>query len=297
MITARFRGLAKSIIKPLRLKQIRKRWRKTESDFQIAFPGLYSVTMLPEITRYRAVVRMALDKGITWEPSVIFVHVPKCGGTSVLKALAHTSSTVFYSISQIEHHLKCQRPVGSVLSLDHMSLEILIESGLINQEKLSRLASFAIIRNPWDRLVSAFRHHTERRLPYDTTFETYVSLVVGSKWPTRLRNEIGLSHAQPASEWTKPDYWNGPNKLFRLENLPELHEFLGTDLGIANGLGHYNSKKTVKHSGCYCLNSELETAVRDWYAKDFLIGGYGIQRTKTSLCPQHAPAGHLDVNP
>ena len=65
------------------------------------------------------------------EREFVFVHVPKTGGISILNHLA----------PGVEPH-------GHPLARDYQKL--------LGQERFRRFFKFAVVRNPWDRLVSTF---------------------------------------------------------------------------------------------------------------------------------------------
>jgi len=80
---------------------------------------------------------------------VAFVHIPKCGGTSVRLQLAAIDSTCgrFYPV--VDH------PVLGKIHSSHIPLTFLRDQFLAEFEKIGRYQSFALIREPISRFASA----------------------------------------------------------------------------------------------------------------------------------------------
>jgi len=83
----------------------------------------------------------------------LLVHVPKTGGTCILR-------TLFRDVTRLPG--QCAHP--------HLS-EIIKQGGA----QLSDYFKFAFVRNPWDRLVSAYHHILEKRRDYQPLLRPYAS--------------------------------------------------------------------------------------------------------------------------
>lgn len=108
----------------------------------------------------------------------LFIHVHKCAGTSVRRALFHYQG---------------QERSPPVLALDHSSLPTMRRARYVKcryqipdwRERFK----FAFVRNPFDRMVSAylwFKHRQpERRLSYEFpgNFEAFVKLATNARLP------------------------------------------------------------------------------------------------------------------
>ena len=83
----------------------------------------------------------------------IFIHIPKCGGTTIRRVL---------------------KPVKPIWEIHGCAQEI---SDEIGKNKFASLQKFTVVRNPFDRLVSWFEHHTRTNQGegyYDEGFDTWV---------------------------------------------------------------------------------------------------------------------------
>lgn len=262
--------------------------RRMKSDFQVHLPQLSGLTLLVEKSFYARVVQEAKTRQGEWDQvDNLFLHVPKCGGTSTIAALRTVDSRIFYSHEQILKFLRKGLSPPRTISLDHMLIDILLDSGLLSEMRLGQLNTFSIIRDPWARIMSSFRHHSERRIPSETTFGDYVGMVVGKQWSTRFKNEVGLSHAQPARFWLRPSTWKGPKTIFRLEELATLDAFLHNQIGVSGALPRLNVKARHDDSRCYCLTDERAGEFTNWFGSDFALGEYSTERVNAARCGLH----------
>jgi hypothetical protein len=273
---------------PLLLQRLKKPWRRAVSNFQVSYPSFSNFTLGREQVEYKQLVRWVKKTAVTWEQTTtLFIHIPKCGGTSTLAALEGNDFRVFYSHRLLMKSLQKNLPAPRILSLDHMLLDVLVESELLGQRTLSSLESFTIVRNPWSRLVSSYRHHKGKRLPSSTSFSHYVNRIIGNVWETRFKNEVGLSHAQPAHHWVKPVTWSGPKTILHLEVPEEIQEYLRRTCQVYSPIPKLNVRSQNRELDCYCLSEELEREVIEWFRLDFEIGGYQTARPANSSCARH----------
>jgi hypothetical protein len=80
-----------------------------------------------------------------------FVHVPKCAGTSVRKQLAA------YDKYEGAFDAKVAHPTLGDVHLAHLPLDVLREHYPAAFDEVSRYRSFAVLRDPKDRFISAIR--------------------------------------------------------------------------------------------------------------------------------------------
>jgi len=93
---------------------------------------------------------------VNWEKNVLFIHIPKTAGISVRRWLC----------------MECLMD-----GYWHYTAQRLLTDGLLTQEQMDGLFKFAVVRNPWDRLISAyfcnFSHAGENWKKF-TTYHEYV---------------------------------------------------------------------------------------------------------------------------
>lgn len=176
-----------------------------------------------------------------------YVHIPKCGGTSIKKSL-------------------------SVELNGHPILSEMLELGLKKDTKV-----FTLCRNPYHRLVSAYeymkkwgeynRYFYELILFQYPTFESFVlgwlSVENCQKWP----------HFVPQFEFVNISN-DDINVLFvKLENIAVDWASIEAVTGVYNSMSHDNSTGEKDYSEYY-VNSEVENKVFNVYKEDFQRFGY-----------------------
>lgn len=220
------------------------------------------------------VAKLVRDEDIQWNQlQHLYVHVPKCGGTSIRHILQNAGFKYVSSTKALFSLVQETKPNGpTALTIDHMRTDLLIELGLVSPEFLNRVVSFASVRNPYSRLVSAYCHQSEARIvPRKLTIDRYLSRI--EKWPggTAFQNVFGLSHALPATYFLRPKLWSGPRKLLKLEQTRELEEFLEQIVGFSVSLPHARRQSSASQP----LLRPLDLArVSQIYAQDFQLLEY-----------------------
>jgi chondroitin 4-sulfotransferase 11 len=192
------------------------------------------------------------------EAGIVFIHVPKAAGTSVNAAL--------YG-----------RFVGHVRAVD-------VEHW--GSSAIRRLPRFSIVRNPWERLVSAYRF-ARRGSGIGGLIQA------GVRRPEQYRGPEFRSFEAFVREWLAPRRLKSVDPIFqqqhtfvcgaggqllvdhlgRVENLHSTLEFIKTALGTAVMLQRSNRSGTnVDYRHFY--TSELVDIVGELYCQDVQIFGY-----------------------
>ena len=184
---------------------------------------------------------------------VLFLHIPKAAGSSV-------SSSIY------------GQPVGHRYLRDYQR---------INPEQTNALYKFCIVRNPWDRLVSAYFYLMQggasitradqlfRRSvlwKYDT-FEKFVKA-----W---LSSEAAYSyfHFIPQFEYILDIERNiGADRIVRFEELSSQVSAVERDIGFSLELREGNQSYRQEYSKYY--DAEMIAIVESIYARDIELFGY-----------------------
>ena len=178
----------------------------------------------------------------------IFIHINKTGGSSIEKVLK--------------------------LNLEHKTALRKIEE--IGYEHWKKKFTFAVVRNPWDKVVS----HYHYRVQTDQTnlgtspvgFTDWVRLSYGQKDPLYYDKPIMF---MPQSDWVSDH--DGKiliNFVCHFENLNDDFSYVAKELGISVNLPHLKSSKHGHYSDCY--NEESRDIVANWFKKDIENFGYSF---------------------
>lgn len=210
---------------------------------------------------------------ISYDKRCIFIHIPKCGGTSIENIIwPHPEDRIESNLWMgfiSEFHNKYQ--TGGLQHL--LARQIRNEVGLGVFESFYK---FAIVRNPWDRIVSQFAYMQSR--PDLMNF-------VGMQPKTEFKNYLRLIKKRQHVQW-KPqldfilddDGTLLVDRICRLECLEnDLNEIFDV-LGVCRDRDkttHANRSKreSIDH---YYPDQESIEMVRDIYSKDIKFLNYSF---------------------
>lgn len=140
---------------------------------------------------------------------IVFVHVPKAGGTSIAAALGVEQNKAFL--------------------LAHATAEEVIE--LIFQDDWADFYSFAVVRNPWARYRSLYRYHRSGRyaalLGRNLSHQLASTLTIDDWFDYNIDSHFKSNwFGVPQSRWTEH-----VTDVFQLERLEDLVDRLESRLG------------------------------------------------------------------
>ena len=198
------------------------------------------------------------------DKSVLFVHIPKTGGSTIEAVFRSSGWRVQFRETRTSHpHL---RPLRRV-SPQHLHAPILRELFRVNRFDLV----FLICREP----VSRFRsEYAMRRSSEDGDFDAVEAW--WSQMSKRYRNNPCVldNHLRPQSEFLLPNA-----EVFRMESglsavVEDLNERF--DLSLTTDLPHHQSsvRRTGRPSSTVPISPKLRDQLNSFYAEDFRRFGY-----------------------
>ena len=188
-----------------------------------------------------------------YSKKIIFVHIPKTAGISVAKAI-----------------------FGDVSLEGHRS--IMFYKNLFNED-FSEYFTFSVVRNPWDRLYSAFKFlekggiNNHYRNAYEQYLEEYKDFedFVTNGLNKKMIYEI--MHFIPQSEFIcSKDGKIDVNYIARFENLKDDISKLSEKINNPIELDHHNSNKKVSYKEIY--TSDMIKKVEEIYKMDIINFNY-----------------------
>ena len=201
------------------------------------------------------------------ENKFIFIHIPKNSGSAMTKAILKT-----YRGSKIRYYQKTERH-GPNIGIDKMHLYYEVIDKFIPRKILNEYIKFCIIRNPYDRLYSAWNFIKERHGYSDVNDFVKYKLNKEFIYGKEIKQMDARVHYRPQYTFI----YDEKNKQFidyiiRYENLNEdLSKFnkkYNFDIRI------YGKDYKFKKSYINFFNKESLKKINELYKKDFLLLNY-----------------------
>lgn len=161
----------------------------------------------------------------------VFVHIPKCAGQSVELAFLADHGLDWDSRAPLLLRANDDPALGPP-RLAHLTAEEYIRYGHLSAAEFAEFYSFAVVRNPWARAVSLYRH-----LEPNVTFAGFVS-----DWlPAALRPGAERRwFVRPQTEFVLREGKIGVTDLLFFETLARDFPAMAQRAGLAAPLPHAN---------------------------------------------------------
>ncbi|ECQ7109952.1 sulfotransferase family protein [Campylobacter jejuni] len=190
----------------------------------------------------------------------IFIHVPKVAGTSIERVVFETDKWL----------------VGHVRALDYINQD---------KNKFESYFSFAFVRNPFDRMVSAFhylkkgggndydKNWANENLKDFDTFEQFVLALQNKNVKDKI---LSWQHFTPQYKFICDENKNIlVNFIGKLENINNDFKIVKNELNFDRNLIHSNSSKHEIFSNYY--NEKTYNIIAGLYKEDFALFDYDLE--------------------
>lgn len=194
-------------------------------------------------------------------PDLVFVWVPKNAGTSIVQALAPHGLRSFLSVDEI----KAGWDGRGMVTFGHLHYGQLHNLGLIPEDFFKNAIRVAVVRNPYDRLISLYEYHRSMGIVrMCETFRRYISILENRINPVGVHAHWGRSQANPQVEWMLPGMC-----LLRFERLQADFNALCAKLGLPRTALPWRNQ--TKRGGLlhYYSSTALVKRARALYRRDF----------------------------
>jgi hypothetical protein len=221
---------------------------------------------------------------------LLFIHIPKTGGTSIKAAFGefgpghtvvnHARRLATWAATNLNRQriMVLNGHVSLPLSSQHLTLNEIISLGLLSLDEIyNELTCFTVIRNPYSRVVSQWRHNRIRSYPDINNFI--------KEWlfnPRLKKSQDEMAHSRPQSAYLRLDpfyisSYNAPPNIYKLrfENLEADHlNFVKAHAEDCNLLPHRNKSQGPKLEYRNLLDSESRSLIERYYLDDLEEFGY-----------------------
>lgn len=210
---------------------------------------------------------------------IIFIHIPKTGGTSIINGLFNNGLT----------HNK-QNLIGLMISLDgnwrrssHCTAE---EINTIFPNIFDTYRVVTVVRNPFDRMVSEFYHLVRHKIRhpvignvYDLNFNEFIFRVYNNFQEIEkiqsYPDEDYFIHFLPQSRFLKiNNIFINDIKIYRFEKFEEIEK----DFNLLEKKNVNNIKEQKHYSLLYNLDSRK--MIEEIYSEDLQIFDYSFEVKK-----------------
>lgn len=203
---------------------------------------------------------------------IIFIHITKCAGSSIESMFGYKPFPVL--ISDREHLLGWDDEFG--VYLQHISTKEIFKHKLISDDIWEEYNKFTIVRNPWDRAVSAY-YSNMKDTGISDTFENFLfrrgkyTKVLNDRSDTKYRGQYADTQMSFINH--RMDDIN----IIRYENIKGVNSYLQS-IGINKKLPHINKTSKIKSKPTfYRDNNEFADMVSDVYSEDIKKFNYSFK--------------------
>lgn len=184
----------------------------------------------------------------------IFIHIPRCAGNSISQALFG---------AEIKHR-----------KIRHLEI--------FDEEKLNNYFKFTFVRNPWDRLVSAYhflkqggkndrdKSWAEKHL---SDFDDFCDFVFGLSQQSVASRILSEQHFQSQYKYLEDSKENiKVDFIGKVEKIEEDFQQVKDVLGVKAKLRQRNKSRHKNYVNSY--NEKTKKIVQEFYSKDIELFNY-----------------------
>jgi Sulfotransferase family len=197
----------------------------------------------------------------------IFIHIPKCAGTSIEDVLwPHERTEEELWGGFVDDYHNAYQTGG----LQHLTA--MLVRRIVGEDVFSSYYRFAVVRNPWDRAVSQFAFMQRR-----ADLRTYARIEAATSFKDYLKAIRRRTHIQWAPQYTFLHDDDGTllvDEVLRFEGLEEEIRAVFNRLGVSSALPHRNAGERAPAADYY--DDETRELVAEMYARDVEAFGYAF---------------------
>jgi len=187
---------------------------------------------------------------------LLFIHIPRTGGTSIEKFLERKGETISLFTATGSIFINKHTP-------QHCTFRELEDLGCISND----VRIFSILRNPIDRTISDYFYFKEHRPDIFETFKNFNGFL--NKYLNENNSSLFDNHNLSNYEYLADHTGIISEKItiFKFFDIPEIEKFLGF-----KGLSQFNHYKTLKEP--LEISKKNLKRMKDYFSEDFNLFDY-----------------------
>ena len=218
---------------------------------------------------------------ISHKHKVIFIHIPKCAGTSINTFF---NPEITFKTSPPNYELLFGWCPKRKIHLQHATSKQLLELDLISEKNWKAYFKFTFVRNPWDRAYSDYIY-VKKFSGVKGTFKNYINKSNEFKSILRDRENhhyLG-DHLIPQTDFFDFDNTYQMDYIGRFENLNYDISKILNKLDIDKTFDRFENKgnRYLNYSNFY--TNTMKKLVEKKYNKDISLLKYAFENKRTGL--------------
>jgi hypothetical protein len=213
----------------------------------------------------------------------IFLHNPKCAGTSIHSILPgkdwHNLNAIMSQNDYSEEKLGMRSYYGYESKPHHFSIEQHMMMRTFDKEEFKKAYKFTFVRNPYDRVVSAYHYSQDTSDQWgNLSFEEFVDIVkeiVQTKSYYKWQGPLQPNHVSPQHLYAYKDDKKIVNFIGKCENFDSVLKVVlkKLKLEIPQEEPKINTTPEREHYKKY-YNDRTIKIIEDLYKEDIELFGY-----------------------
>lgn len=204
---------------------------------------------------------------ISYTYNTVFIHIPKCAGTTIEKMLGTCTPEEFFDFKKV--------PVGNERMLLQHSTYLELKTALNIEWK--NFYVFSVVRNPYSRLVSAYTYRKSIILNgSNSELGDFSSFVQYLNMEKNTRCNVFNRHLETQSSFLKDETGNiSPIiKIFKTEDMKECMSNIKDITGVSFSNLYWSKRSPISEEYQKVYTPETKEIVYNFYKEDFDNFGY-----------------------
>ncbi|MBC8395237.1 MAG: sulfotransferase family 2 domain-containing protein [Bacteroidetes bacterium] len=198
---------------------------------------------------------------------LLFIHIPKAAGTSIIKSLGCQER--WRNASHEMHDIDLPIDDNENLSFGHVDINEVRSRSLISDTQWNKYYKFCFVRNPWDRAVSLYEYIKKQGNQY-MSFNSFVFNLPNTE-SVGFYNVNKFSQCQPQVKWIPEDIdYIGKVETIH-SDIERISQILNTEITHPKK-NNVTKERGSKHYHDYFPDTKegqfLKDEVADFYSED-----------------------------